>query len=153
MKFLRLLFFAVALGTATCGNKVEEVAAPQDQPATSSIRCWSDCQCQLGSYCLIAHGASEGNCAPWMWSFSRDVCFGSCQCDYPNYCAFSVGSGYNAGQCTPPTKYCSSDCSCGVSQVCSRLTRRCETTFGPFPQCRCAEHCPPNKSCVNGSCQ
>ena len=136
---LLVLLFQLACGAAVPPEPGTGGApSATNAPAKASVpQCWSDCQCQRGFYC-----DNRGQCSDLDFSphYPPTSCFASCQC--PGSAPTCTFQGNYFGECTAPASTCQSDCDCGQAAICNRNTRRCELTFGPYPECRCDQHCP-----------
>jgi hypothetical protein len=103
----------------------------------SAQSCYSDCDCDPADRCY------QGQCS---------IDFGphpQCKCD--NHCPY--GQVCDNGLCEWPAAGCSSDCDCQPTQRCNLSNGSCEPDFGPYPQCKCDNHCSFGEVCNSGVCE
>jgi hypothetical protein len=126
---------AIMSGACVTSTSVDE--SEENVEEASSALCSVDCDCPIGTYCnLYRHQCRAVPNQP-------EVCSADCQC--------SSGLSCIDGACQVPGA-CVNDCDCPVTHVC--YNNHCAADFGPFPACRCDNHClGVYELCIDNQCQ
>jgi hypothetical protein len=145
--FLLVSIFSGALACVAPGPATDDSAEVAEENVAEAqseviIPCVDSCVCDLGYFCYVPAGYSEGSCIPDLAGPTAPVCFEDCQCP--------------AGQLCGPwmvcqTPECSTDCGCDAGLYCYRG----QCLDDPFSNVECTAtcQCGMGETCVGGQCE